>query len=341
METPLLEFAPTYANHATMRFHHPMGDTHTIDRVIFACRFGSRLHGTATETSDLDVKAVYVADVNDILLGSYTPSVHVGTGVDALKNTPEDVDIEFIEIRKFVSDTLKGQTYAIEMLFCDAANTLYASPLWDELQGSRARLITKNIKPFTGYCVAQAKKYGLKGSRLKATEDVLEFIAGLDPKQDVASIVDSIPKNEYVFTVEKYFSHQQMPGTLLEINGKQFNMTNHLGEVSSVLTNLVHKYGARSHRAKDGMDYKALSHAYRCLFELKELVTTGSITFPLKDREFLRDVKLGNVPHEQVQEELPALLEEMEALDSVLPDEPDHDFSAPFLLRAYRKCCTF
>ena len=43
----------------------------------------------------------------------------------------------------------------------------------------------------------------------------------------------------------------------------------------------------RTKDAKDGNDWKALSHATRALLEIKELLDTGTIQFPLKDKEFL------------------------------------------------------
>ena len=38
---------------------------------------------------------------------------------------------------------------------------------------------------------------------------------------------------------------------------------------------------------------ESLSHAIRVLLEIKELLDTGNIQFPLKDKDFLLDIKLG------------------------------------------------
>lgn len=323
----------------TLRFHHPMGDTLVMDNVIFACRFGSHLHGTTTPTSDLDIKAVFIEDVDNTLLGEYRHTENISTGGEEVRNTTEDVDIEFIELRKFLDDAMKGQTYAVELLFCDEANLLYASPFWDSLLTYRDRLVTKNVKPFIGYCVAQAKKYGLKGERLSATEEVLGALKELPPKERLENVLDQIPRNDYckvyTKTLETNKSDQPNEQTMLVINDKEFNIEVKVDYIIPVIQRVVDRYGKRARKARDGVDWKAVCHAYRCIYELEELLTTGQITFPLKDREFLLEVKKGQVPYEQVQEDLPEMIDRVESLDSDLPTQPDFQFWKEWMLDVY------
>jgi len=44
------------------------------------------------------------------------------------------------------------------------------------------------------------------------------------------------------------------------------------------------------------VDFKALSHSVRVIFEVEELLTDGFITFPLKERQFVKEVKEGKTP---------------------------------------------
>jgi hypothetical protein len=189
--------------------------------------------------------------------------------------------------------------------------------------------------------MGQAKKYGMKGARLQATEDAMHFLMGQNPYYRVEDIIDEIPKNEVVFIVEKDLDGQDDPIELLEINGKQFDMRVKIQDVAKVLKKLVGKYGNRARRAKDGVDWKAVSHAYRVIFELEELLKTGGIQFPLKDRDFLRKVKLGEVDYDQVQDDLPELIEKSKDLDSNLPEKADAEFWEKWTLTAYQKYVSF
>jgi hypothetical protein len=68
--------------------------------------------------------------------------------------------------------------------------------------------------------------------------------------------------------------------------------------------------------AADGNDWKALSHAIRVLLEIKELLDTSNIQFPLKDKDFLLDIKLGKVSREEIdnyfEKELSSILERVQ-----------------------------
>ena len=54
---------------------------------------------------------------------------------------------------------------------------------------------------------------------------------------------------------------------------------------------MLNSFGARTLAAANGVDNKALSHATRVILECEELLETGNITFPLKDREFIKAIK--------------------------------------------------
>lgn len=310
------------------------GDPKVVENVLFLTLFGSHLHGTTTPTSDIDLKAVYQESLDHIILGRVQDTLNISTGGKG-RNTSDDLDIEFIELRKFMSDAMRGQTYAIEMLHANDDSVVFSSDRYDFIRGNKDRLLTSNVKPFIGYCVAQAKKYGLKGSRLKATEDALNYIKGYGPKDRVEDFIYDIPKNKYVFIEEKDIQGQEKLVELLEVNGKQFDLRVKVQDVLPVIQKLVDKYGKRAHKAKEGVDWKAVSHAYRCIYELEELLTTGSIEFPLKERDFLRSVKLGEVPYDQIQEELPELIEQVEDIETDLASEPDRDFWETMMLDSY------
>jgi len=96
------------------------------------------------------------------------------------------------------------------------------------------------------------------------------------------------------------------------------------------------EYGDRAKKAEKnkGIDWKAVSHAIRAGLQLKELINTNNIIYPLKDREFIRDVKLGKYSYFCIAIYLDNMIDELEELNknSNFPDEPDYEFWNNFLI---------
>ena len=59
------------------------------------------------------------------------------------------------------------------------------------------------------------------------------------------------------------------------------------------------EYGERARLAKENknIDFKALSHAIRAALQVKEILTTQNLIYPLKDAKLLLDVKLGKLDY--------------------------------------------
>lgn len=89
----------------------------------------------------------------------------------------------------------------------------------------------------------------------------------------------------------------------------------------------------------NGVDWKAVSHAYRYMFEVKDLLTKGEIVFPLAQAEFLIKMKTGQITWPQVNDDLGNMMNEIEsiAVTSNLPENPDRKFWNEFILSIYLK----
>jgi len=86
--------------------------------LLFSTLYGSRLYGTQTPTSDLDLKHIVLPDLETLLLGRKVENKCKHTNNEAnVRNSVDDVDEEFIPLQIFARHFVEGQTYAIELAF--------------------------------------------------------------------------------------------------------------------------------------------------------------------------------------------------------------------------------
>lgn len=82
------------------------------------------------------------------------------------------------------------------------------------------------------------------------------------------------------------------------------------------------------------VDWKAVSHAFRAAYQIKELLTEGNITFPRPEAKFLVQVKTGVLDFKELSPLLDDLVDEVKELrdKSTLPDKPDVKFWEEFIM---------
>jgi hypothetical protein len=317
-------------------------------KVICKILFGSHLYGTDNENSDKDFKAVYMASLEDIVLKEDKETIQECTKKGnqfGIRNSSNDVDCEYIELRKFVKDAKAGQTYALDMIFSPESFWVESSEEWRRLTGSRDKFLSKDVSPFLGYCRQQAGKYGLKGSRLGELTRVIDYLSGYDPKSRLSECIDGIELSEYVkrykATSKRDHGLSDLEEDLLDVLGKKFQMSTFLHQILFSLKKMSAVYGDRAKEAMDnkGVDWKAISHAFRCCYQLLELADCHSITFPLKESKRVLEIKEGKIPYSELGDELYSLM--VKARDAIesssLPQAPDHEFWRQFILKSYLK----
>jgi len=305
------------------------------ERILFKCKFGSHLYGTNTLASDTDYMGIFMADMKDIVLKQDKNDIENNTKQGfSQRNTSADIDSKYKELRRFIQDCLSGQTYAIDMLFCNKENTIITSPEWEYIQANRGKLLNKNIMPFIGYCRQQVGKYGLRGTRLGQLDDVIDILKKAEnPLAQLITLKENIPDREYVFWAE-------LGGNLhLSVLEKYYQATRRIKDVLELLDEKQLEYGHKARQAKvnEGIDWKAVSHAYRCIYQGLDLMNTGNISFPLKEAPILIDIKTGKYDYDRINEELPELMAQLEeaALKSSLPAKGDREFWDEFIIKTY------
>ncbi|HUV84322.1 MAG TPA: hypothetical protein VMV86_01355, partial [Methanosarcinales archaeon] len=246
----------------------------------------------------------------------------------------------------FVKMCEQGQTAAVDMLFAPKEMLIESSPEWEFIIANRDKLLTGKASSFIGYCYQQANKYGIKGSRIKAMKQSIDFLKGFSESSrlkeiDLTLMIDMID-NDHV----KEIQHKNSTGVMapfLDICGRKFGMMDKLGHIVEVMSTIEQRYGDRARLAEknEGVDWKALSHALRVCYEAQELLSTGKVTFPFTGtkRDVLLKIKKGEAQYKDVSELIEKNMELVKVYEKIskLPEKIDKKFWEEFTFKAYSR----
>jgi len=293
-------------------------DEHGV-RLIYFVKFGSHLYGTNTPNSDTDYKGIFLPSKDQLLLQNVSKSITFSTG-DNNKNTKDDIDVQLWSLHYFLKLVSKGETNALDLLFSFTYPEIikYSDSQMSQIHNQYNKLFNiKHCKSFIGYAIGQAKKYGIKGSRLgvlKKVNDIIpEIVKGLssnlqmDIKQiKLSYVIDEIINkcfdSSYCFT-KLISKNGHDPVKSLVLCGKVHQGNIKLLEFIKRINTDYLKYGKRAEEAEknNGIDWKALSHAVRSLFQMKQLINSGYIQYPLYNANEILDIKLGKLTFKKVE----------------------------------------
>lgn len=315
---------------------------------IIEVKFGSHLYGTNTPLSDADFKAIYLPKARDIVLGRVRHNISTSRPKQEFeKNTKDDVDSETLSLGEYLRLLCEGQMMALDMLFAPDDFQVFKGKdyhLFQTIYDNKDKLLSKGIVSFIGYARQQASKYGIKGSRVRAVKNVIEFLTPLN--SNVTRLIDIKPQIDASTLLDDSFI-QYSEGfdpnggvvTYFEICGRKFQWTNSVKYTLSILTKIYDAYGHRAKLAQEnsGIDWKALSHAVRANSEGKELLETGFITFPCPNSKLLVDIKTGQLPYKEVELIIENGLADLEAaqVNSILRETADQQWVDDFLYDVY------
>ena len=299
--------------------------------------FGSHLYGTASEKSDQDFKGVFYPEWRDVLLQRIPKSIHHSTKKDSeSKNSPDDVESEYYSLNYFLHLACEGETVAFDMLHAPPTFWRTATPIWEELVSLRERFYTRSLKAFVGYARRQAAKYGVKGSRLSEARVAREFLASCKLQDRLCDVWDQLPTGEHIH------KSTNENGRLWDVCGKLMTERSYCSHYLPMLDHFIERYGDRARLAEsnNGIDWKAISHAFRAAYQVKHILTAQTYTYPLPEVEFLKQVKGGTMHFaSEVAPKLDTLMDELEALSqtSTLPNKVDRVWWDEWLLAKLAK----
>lgn len=312
-------------------------------KTIVKMLFGSRVYGTNLPTSDTDYKKVFLMDPRDMILfkGKRVISSSSGAG----KNTSEDIDLESIELGRFLDLCMQGQTNMLDMLFTPEQFWLEESYVWKQIIELRPRLLNKKIKAMVGYCRSQASKYSTKGDRMNDAKAALDLFQSLPQDARLVDYLDEIrplTQREHIELTDISIGNGiEKKMSALMVCGRYMPVSTAFGYcVESTLMPLYKKYGRRSQAAAEasGADYKAMMHALRVSGEAIELMQTEHISIPLKEADYLIRVRKGKVPVDEISDEIDNRLLVLETAveKSSLPEESSVQLVEQFVYDTYR-----
>ena len=273
--------------------------------LLYLTIFGSRLYGTDMQgKSDIDVRGIFLPYLEHAAPGELPHSLHWSSSDNERRNCAGDVDIDLWSAQHWLLKLLPaGDTGATDLLFSPSnkACTLYRDPRLDAVFAHPERLYdTINCRAYADYSLRQAKKYGIKGSRLGALRTVYQWLRHNWPEPAHAMrLRDVLADLATQCGDHRYCVRQELDGQpALHLCGKIHMGNIRLREFVSRVTADMEKYGDRVIAAEQnqGVDFKALSHALRACDQMEELYATGKISFPLATREQLKSVKRGEIP---------------------------------------------
>lgn len=301
--------------------------------LLYLTKFGSKLYGTDNEFSDSDYKGIFLPNKKNMLLNIKCNHIQFKNDINE-KNTKDDVDIELWSVQYWLLTLLrKGETESLDLLYSNSNRpaVLYESRQIKEIFNHKDKYIDSDKLqnyPYVKYCIAQASRFGIKGNRLNA----IRFIKDWCEKNCPSDIEynKNIPKNERVklnqhadniltnipSDLSKHiYKDKSNKEECISICGKMHSYSIDMSEFYSRILTEYLKYGNRSKNAADnGIDWKALSHSVRGIHQVKELMQTGKICFPLKSSDYLRKIKEGLIPFSEISKIIDQGLDELSNL---------------------------
>lgn len=308
-------------------------------KLLYVTEFGSILYGTNSATSDIDYKGIFLPYEHDMLLGKPAKNIQYTTGNQHSRNTEDDIDISLWSLQYFMELIGKGDTHAIDLLFSmySSHNNKYFDKDFMDcmmLYDPKELIDIKNSKSYVSYAYSQAKKYGLKGSRLAKLKEVIEFLESKNFAMEtkIGTVFEDI--------INKFYDQSLcfIKEDLLYLLGKGFNPHVKMKEVLERLHADYDKYGERAKEAEQNknIDWKAVSHAVRCLLQMIELIDTGKISYPLKDADFIKEIKYGKRTWQEIEQIIIDLLRQVdEKIVNVPANKTYNDCHKDIILSQY------
>ena len=295
---------------------------------------GSKLYGTDTAESDDDFSGIFIAPKRYYLGLDKVEEIDcsfVSKREDG-KNDSDAVDFKLYEIRKFIKLAMENNPNIIEHLFVPANKIVDATYHGHQLLANAHLFPWEGLKQkFLGYAFSQKRKMLIKTDNYTnlnlfnnwIEENIVESNQPslFKPGKFLSSNLLAEFRDRKVPGI-KFFEHHAAVGDL------NISLTDKISKVRNKVRLRLSKVGNREELyTKYGYDVKFGMHLVRLMLEGKELLETGKLVYPLKERDMLLDIRQGKWRREDIITYSEQLEAEIETLSTTcdLPSSPQYD----------------
>jgi predicted nucleotidyltransferase len=285
---------------------------------------GSHAYGTATETSDIDLRGIFLPAKKD-LLGIVTPK-------DVLiNNTTDTVLYSFPKFCKLLAQCnpnifeIIGKKKDKDFIVYQPFQKFLDDYLW-------AFLSKRIFVTFRGYAISQLRRLenALARDQYPAQKKEEHILKSLD-----ASIIDSrdklkeYDKENYIHLYMGKSEKEDLDEeTYIDIFAKNIPLRDYMG-INNEMMNTLRNFGKLNHRNRKKDDnhlYKHAMHLIRLYYMLKDLALEHKIiTYREKEHDELMKIRLGEISFDEVFEINSKLEQESKQWENEcdLPDKPN------------------
>lgn len=331
------------------------------ENVLLKLQSGSHLYGLSTPESDVDYLGV-VYEPFEYKIGFNTFNeldVSVKDKHSNGRNTKDAIDEKYYSLSRFVELLKSNNPTIVELLF--ARDVEFRHPVIEKLYEHRMDFLSKSRieNGFIGYAIAQEKKMEIKSENLSEVSTFFEVIKDMDV-DGTSTVIDVLKRDKklagycYQYEMNQLDLVERLKASkskeeIKKLNSKlgkmylgtrEFSVNILFKKLRAQLEQIMNQKSNRSELVeKYNFDVKFASHYLRLLLEGVELLETGEIKFPLKDREFLLDVKLGKYTLDEVLEHGAKLKDRVRKAqeNSVISDKVHHGRVEKVVLDFYRE----
>lgn len=303
---------------------------------ILVIRTGSHMYGTNLPNSDEDKMGVFIAD-EDYYLGLKTVEevdFSVQEKDERGKNTKDALDYKLYEFKKYIKLACDCNPNIIEMLYVNEPNILFINDFGKTLLEHRELFPNQRAYyKFIGYAHSQKHKMIIKGDHYSQIMAAHAYLKELPNR----AIMKDFEKKELPFLVYN-------KNAFIEVGDMRIPTNTTAKKATALLKGRIDRFGNRTELiSKYGYDLKFGSHLVRLLVEGIELLKTGELQYPIKERQLILDVRQGRYTLKQVFDMYDELSKEIDSVfaNTKLPHHPDINKINDFLKNIVKKKCGF
>lgn len=301
---------------------------------------GSFLYGTNNPESDKDYVGIFMPTEEYVLGFKRCEEVDFSI-IDKDKegkNTNKALDRKLYEFRKFIKLALENNPNILEILFVNQDNIVFINEIGEELLKIKHLFLHKGLKQkFCGYAFSQKHKMVIKKDNYFDLNLAYQYILNFDIQQTILEIALDSKCPNFI----KLKKHENNRSTnFISIGDLNIMPGTQVKKLKKILKERLDKVGNREELLlKYGYDCKFGMHLLRLMLEGIELLETGTLKFPLKDGEMLKDVRNGKWKMTDILDYSNELENKLNTLETttMLPTKPNSKLIEEFTITQLRK----